>query len=94
MTDSDLKRQFLNIQVQPEVTEHSFPKLNQGLKVLPCRMQSGVPGAMRKTKADKIPECSETCNSVVLLENKPHLGRKSRTPIQQTLAFLEVRNPK
>lgn len=49
---------------------------------------------MRKTKADKIPECSETCNSVGLLEKKPHLGRKIRNPIQQTLAFLEVQNPK
>lgn len=49
---------------------------------------------MRKTKADKIPECSETCSSVDLLEKKPHLGRKIRNPIQQTLAFLEVQNPK
>lgn len=49
---------------------------------------------MRPTKTDKTPENSETCNSVGLLEKKPHLGKKIKTPIQQTLAFLKVQNPK
>lgn len=49
---------------------------------------------MRPTKTDKTPESSETCNSVDLLEKKPHLGKKIKTSIQQTFAFLEVQNPK
>lgn len=56
--------------------------------------ESGVPVTMRLTKTDKIPEISETYNSVGFLENKPHLGKKIKTPIQQTLAFLGVQNPK
>lgn len=49
---------------------------------------------MRPTKTDKTPESSETCNSGGLLEKKHHLCKKIKTPIQQTLAFLEVQNPK
>lgn len=49
---------------------------------------------MRPTKTDRTPECSETCNLVSLFEKKPHVGKKVKTPIQQTLAFLGVQNPK